>query len=70
MPRLPEERPFDPAAITAARVAKFLLSFVFYVLVESWRALLRMAGRRLPPSVAAIYYHHVPDDQREMFIRQ
>ena len=69
MPPLPE-RPFDPTEITAIRVTKFLVSFVFHVLEESSRALRRLAGRELPASTVAIYYHHVPDDQREMFTEQ
>jgi peptidoglycan/xylan/chitin deacetylase (PgdA/CDA1 family) len=55
---------------TALRLAKFAISLVFYLLTESWRVILRLAGQSAPPSAVVIYYHHVLKDERERFARQ
>lgn len=55
---------------TALRLIKVVISLGFYVLTEAWRATLRIFGKRRAPNVVVIYYHHVPDEQRESFARQ
>jgi peptidoglycan/xylan/chitin deacetylase (PgdA/CDA1 family) len=61
----------DPMrARPVARVIKVLGSLVFYLLSESWRFCLRLAGRNPAPIVVCVYYHHVLNTERERFAAQ
>ncbi|HXN86009.1 MAG TPA: polysaccharide deacetylase family protein [Candidatus Binataceae bacterium] len=52
------------------RVTKLLGSLIFYFVSESWRFVCRLAGRNPPAIVTCIYYHHVPNDERQRFAAQ
>ena len=61
----------DPMrARPVARVVKVLGSLVFYLLSESWRFCLKLAGRDPGPVVVCVYYHHVLDTERGRFAAQ
>ncbi len=63
--------PFDTAPPRPiVRLAKLFGSIVFHAMSEAWRTVQRAAGCQPPPTVVAIYYHHVPENQRDRFAGQ
>ena len=54
----------------ALRLAKFLISTIFYFLRLASRAVARLLGQRQPGSAVGIYYHQVFPEQRARFARQ
>lgn len=52
------------------RIIKLLVSIVYFAGEAIWRVLLRMIGKKPDASYVVLYYHDVPDAQREMFARQ
>ena len=53
-----------------SRLAKFLISAVFFLAREASRAVGRLFGRRQPGLAVGIYYHQVAPEQRPRFARQ
>jgi len=52
------------------RILKLLISMGCFAGDSVWRLLLRMIARQPAASYVVLYYHDVPDSQREMFARQ
>ena len=52
------------------RVAKFAISLAFHAFAEARRAIGKLLGHKQPPTVVAIYYHHVLDSERDRFAYQ
>jgi len=52
------------------RIIKLLISMGCFAGDAIWRLLLRMIGKKPDASCVVLYYHDVPDAQRQMFARQ
>jgi peptidoglycan/xylan/chitin deacetylase (PgdA/CDA1 family) len=52
------------------RIIKLLISMGCFVGDGIWRFILKAIGKRPAPTYVILYYHDVPDAQRQMFARQ
>src|ERR1700741_2565051 len=52
------------------RIAKVVVSLIYYSLRELLRFVLRLAGRPLGRNLAILYYHGIPHAYRSSFARQ
>lgn len=56
--------------VDKARIVKLLFSIVCFAGDVIWRQVLRMFGKKPDPSYVVLYYHDIPDGQRQMFAKQ
>lgn len=52
------------------RIIKLLISLCCFAGDAIWRLLLRIIGKKPEASYVVLYYHNVPEEQRQMFARQ
>jgi peptidoglycan/xylan/chitin deacetylase (PgdA/CDA1 family) len=60
----------NPSKISAARIVKFAISLVVFVLSEAATHLSRLLGRKQPGTCVVLYYHSIPENQRTRFANQ